>query len=470
MRTLLAIFIFFFLSPFLWAQDDNVYDGFDFPVKEEIIYDDYEFPVRDDYWDDKEPEAPIKGKPPLKNRTVEFIIADINFVLANNFIAAGEVLKNPFRMLFDIKDIIADPVKIYRDPVIVNLDDFFNGFFFYFGVNIKPLSFNYNRKDEWGFGLDIGHISVMGNVSIPKNVLRFKDVQDEKFGAGGAVFADVGIPFFFHANHYKIKIRPAVYLPVVYAEPGIIYNRKNISTVEMEGTHINFDYDMRVYSLLDLESFSFGNLLAKNFGYDFNLGIEYPWKDYLDVGVDIANIPVPFASAKLNHYMQIEGNVFVDTSKIDLAKIIAGEDLPDDFWDDVYFYPEDPEEFEIKYPNDEKGKPVYRPFKMLFYADYRPSDSRPLSLIPSLGFSISRLYPKLAAVEGGLSARWDHRNIFITTIGINYNDRRWINSIDFVFNFRAFEFDFGLSSQSQSFVKSWKGAGLGVNLALKFGW
>jgi hypothetical protein len=82
------------------------------------------------------------------------------------------------------------------------------------------------------------------------------------------------------------------------------------------------------------------------------------------------------------------------------------------------------------------------------------------------------LYPRIAAVEGGLSARFDANtaNVFITTPGINYNDRRWINSADFVLNLRAFEFDLGISFQSQSFVISWQGAGLGINIGLKFGW
>jgi hypothetical protein len=107
---------------------------------------------------------------------------------------------------------------------------------------------------------------------------------------------------------------------------------------------------------------------------------------------------------------------------------------------------------------------------MLFYAKYRPNESQIFSLIPSLGFSISRLYAQLGSIEGGLSARCDLSNIFITTIGINYNDRRWKNSIDFVLNLRVFEFDLGISFQSSDFVKSFQGAGLGVAVGFKFGW
>jgi len=122
------------------------------------------------------------------------------------------------------------------------------------------------------------------------------------------------------------------------------------------------------------------------------------------------------------------------------------------------------------YDYDLAGQKIYRPFTMLFYADYGVYDSRILSLIPSLGFSINSLYHDPASVEGGLSARIDLANIFITTVGINYNDRAWKNSVDLALNLRAFQLDFGLSSQAPTLIKSWQGAGVGVNFGMKFGW
>ncbi len=107
---------------------------------------------------------------------------------------------------------------------------------------------------------------------------------------------------------------------------------------------------------------------------------------------------------------------------------------------------------------------------MLFYAAYRPFEGQVFAIIPSLGFSINRLYTQPAAVEGGLSFRWDIANIFIPSLGMHYNDRKWKNSLDFALNLRAFQLDFGVSFQSTDFVKSFLGAGLGVNFGLKLGW
>jgi hypothetical protein len=441
-----------FISLFLWAQDDT--DDFlsDIWEPEDVEMEEYE----------TEPPPPKKFR--LKNRTVEFSIANISVDISNSFIAAADIFRNPFYLLWNINDIIKDPVLIYQDKIVIDLDDFFNGFKFNFGAVVMPFSLNFNRHDKWGFGLDIGHVSVMGNVFLSGNMMRLKKIKDDKFGVGAAVFADVGIPVFFHVNELKIKMRPAAYVPILYAEPNVIYTGKNVK----EGTYLKIDYNMRIYSLVDLNDGILKGLQdnawdipRNNMGYDFRLGMEYPLDYGLDLGVDIVNIPVPFAAAKLNHYSQINGKAVLDTSSIDLA------DLTNDGMnmEDVFDY-----NYEYKSGYDSKGKNIYRPFVMLFYANYRPFDTRVFSLIPSLGFSINWLYPQIFSLEGGLSACFDFANIFILVPGINYNDHQWKNSIDFVLNLRAFELDFGLSMQSQDFIKSFRGAGLGVNFGLKFGW
>ena len=86
-----------------------------------------------------------------------------------------------------------------------------------------------------------------------------------------------------------------------------------------------------------------------------------------------------------------------------------------------------------------------------------------------LGFAINRLYVPIGSVEAGINASLDLGNIFVTTAGINYTDRKWKNSLGFIFNFKIIELDLGLSMQSPNFKKSWQGAGLGVNVGLKIG-
>jgi hypothetical protein len=451
-----------FICPFLWAQDFTTDDFTPDMWKKNITE------------DEDAPETPKKKKFRFKNRMVELSVANTGFGFSNDFITAADILKNPYYMLKNIRDIINDPVLIYKDPVSVDIDDLWNDFNFDFGADIKLLSLNFNWKDKWGIGLDIAHIEVAGNVSLAGKMLTLKESEQENSGASAAVFVDVGIPVFFHFRDLKIKMRPAAYVPLFYTEPAVTYSSQ-------DGMYFSINYNMLIYAPFNMRGMqdgdmdvlmqdmrdNYGDMLKNNLGYDFGLSMEYPWNNRLDIGLDIVNIPVPFATAKLNHFLQFQGEVSLDPSRIDINKVIENEgELPEDFWDEV-----------ITYINndpitgyDPGGKTIFRPFKMLFYANYRPFDSQVLSLIPSLGFSINRLYTRPAAVEGGLSVRFDFANIFIAALGVNYNDRKWKNSINFALNLRAFEFDMGLAFQSQNFRKSWQGAGMGLNMGIKLGW
>jgi hypothetical protein len=437
----------------LWAQ--NEFDDFS---------DDFEIAP-------EEPQEPAKPPFRMKNRMVELSAPNLSYGISNTFLAARDIINNPFYLLWNIGDIIDDPSRIYRDPVVIDIDDFLNGFKFNVNMAIKPVSLNFNWKDQWGFGLDIGHIDVWGNLAIPDTVLRTKETKSATFGAGGAAFVDVGIPVFFHINNAKIKIRPAVYVPLIYTEPSFKYRYQETGEDDdtFSGMRLEVDYSMCIYSLVDLgdieQSFADNawNIPRDNFGYDFGLCVEYPWSDRLDLGINVVNIPVPYAAAKLNYYTQINGKISLDTSSIDLESESGKFDFnEEELWQI--------DEMEFIAGDERVNKTIYRPFVLLFYADYRPSYSRPLSLIPSLGFSINWLYVEPASIEGGLSVRYDFINMIITTVGINYNDRVFKNSIDVAFNFRAVEIDLGLSAQSPNLVKSWQGAGIGVNFGLKFGW
>jgi hypothetical protein len=437
MRKIFAVFIMLFIPLSLWAQEEEApYENSDPEIST------------------LEKEPTPKKKFVMKNRIFELSLVNLDVNLSNNSLTAGHFIRD--------SDDMRQTGKFFKDSISINLNDFSEGFTFNFGAIIKPVSLNFNWKDEWGVGLDIGHTNVTGNLLLSGDLLSFNEAEDDKSGIGAAVFTDFGIPVFFHLSKLKIKVRPSAFLPLFYTEPNITYNYRHVVDPDgSSGMRLQVDYDMRIYSVIDMQG---SGVLQDNvwdsLGFDLSLGAEYPLLDVLDIGVDIINIPL--VTANLNHYMQIEGEAYFDSSKINIDDLLDGGEIPED----VYGYPED---FKIKYNNDGSTK-IYRPFTLLSYAKYRPFKSPIFSLIPSFGFSLNPLYAELASLEGGLNIRLDLANIFITTIGVNYNDRRWKNSIDFVFNLRAFELDFGISFQSSDFVKSFQGAGFGVSAGLKFGW
>jgi hypothetical protein len=432
MKKIFAVFIILFISLSLWAQEEAPQED-----PQETIQ------------DDKKP--PKKKGGPIKNRIFEVSLANIDVNLSNNVITADKYINSA--------DEIKQTGKFFKDSITINLNDFSEGFTYNYGATIKPVSFKFNWQDKWGLGLDIGHINFTGNMLLSGNMLSLKEAEDDKSGIGAAVFADFGIPAFFHLKKLKLKIRPSVFLPIFYTEPNITYNYKQLGD---SGMKLQIDYDMRIYTAIDMQGTTdnmFDNIW-ENLGFDLSLGAEYPLFDWMDIGVDISNIPL--ITANLEKYMQLKGEVYFDSSKINIDDLLDGGEIPED----VLGYPKD---MEIKYFNSGSTK-VYRPFTVLSYAKYRPFKSPIFSLIPSFGFSINPLYTKLASLEGGLSMSLDLSNIFITTIGVNYNDRKWKNSIDFILNFRAIEIDFGISFQSSDFVKSFQGAGFGASAGLKLGW
>jgi len=455
------------ISPFLWAQEEDEWPGAintnsDIALADLVEGD----PINRSKPKPEEPEAAAeKKKFRAKNRTVELSLMNVRVNTSNTFIAANDFLRSPFEML--------QSKEIFREVVSINLNDFLNGFKLDFSAAINPLSLNFNWKDKWGFGMDIANTYATGNVSISGNLLSFNEADEDKFGMGAAVFTDVGIPVFFHYGYFKFKIRPAVYIPVIYTEPNITYTYKPSIHDGNNGMLMEIAYDMYVYSVVDLKEIAGGNMdvlidniwnIAKNnTGYDFSLGMEYAWDEWLNLGIDILNIPIPYLAATLNNYMHIKGNAYVDTSYINIGDLVNGEEFPPK---GTFHYPED---IIIDYKYSSAGKMIYRPFTVLFYADYLPFDTQFIALNPSLGFSINWLYPQPAAMEGGLNVRFDIANMLVTTLGINYNDRKWKNSIDFTMNLRVLQFDIGLSTQSPDFLQSFRGAGMGVNVGFKFG-
>ncbi|MCL2042712.1 MAG: hypothetical protein FWG89_01085 [Treponema sp.] len=383
----------------------------------------------------------------IRDRTFELGLANANVNVSNNNIKL---------------------MDLFQETVELNLETALSGIKLDADASIKTLSFYYT-KDRWGVGLDIGHINIYGNMSFSDNLLDgLAEAKDDKFGIGAAVFADIiGIPFFFYipdlnignmqVNNLKVRIRPAVFVPIFHTIPGIVYNRS--------GGEMSIDYDMRIYSIVNMESITEGSsndsnevAINKSLGFDFSLGFEYPLLSQLDLGVDIVNIP--FIGGKLNYYMHLKDSIYFNISGVTLDDLIDGK-----ISEGAYHAPDS---FDPEYGNETVK--LYRPFKTVFYANYRPLNSPLLTLIPSLGFSRIDLYPQKWGFEGGVSTRLDIGNLFITTLGFNYNDRKWKNSLDFSLNFRFFQLDIGASLQSPNFAKSFQGAGFGFNAGLKFGW
>ena len=381
---------------------------------------------------DDDIEEPVKSFR-FKNRTVEIGLINIEANFSNNFLSASD---------------------IFRETMIVDIDNLQQGFRMNLGVNVYPLFFNYNKDDIWGAGFSLG-VDAVGIINLSGKMLSFNEADGDKSDINGAAFVEARYNGFFHIEKIKIIIRPALYYPLVYITPDISYTYKNTA----EGTILDIGYKIRVYTAFPFEeSFT----LTAFPGIDFHIGAEYPLSEILglkqkhslldfDVGLDMINLP--FVPAFMNNYMEVSGRL--------------GSGKPMDFLKDtmdIFSYNSEDTVYGVQRLS------VLRPFKFISWARWRPLKTASINFIPSFGFALSPFYPQPFSLEAGIKTRLDLRNVFIVSFGIGYHDRLWKNEVDLVLNFKVFELDLGFELQSESFTKSWTGAGFGVDFGMKFGW
>jgi len=375
-----------------------------------------------------------KGGFRIKDRTIEVgLNAKAGFT--NDFLSAKDFSQKTF---------------------VLDLDDIKNGIRINFDADAFPLYFTYNNKNNWGFGLSV-KADVYGILGLSGKMLSFSEGINEKSDISAAVFAEAGVPVFFHLQNFKIKVKPSLYFPVIYAVSDISYTFSS----DDKGTVLNLAYDINVYSAFSMENY---NGITASPGADFQLGVEYPLSSALglkdkfslldfDIGLDIINIPL--LPSSMSDYMKISGNIGND------KPFIFGSDMDD--MGNLFTFDSD-----TKY--GEGSRKVRRPFKLITWANWRPLGIRLLTITPEIGFAINPLYNKMFSLEAGFKTRLDISNLFIATLGMGYYDRLWKNSLDLALNLRAFELDIGFDLRSQKYLKSWTGSGFGVKAGLKFGW
>jgi hypothetical protein len=348
-----------------------------------------------------------------------------------------------------------------KKTIELDLNKLENGFMMNMGLGGSPFFFNYkNKKGGWGFGFS-SRVDAVGIMNLSGKMLTFHETESEDDGISelnGTVFAEAAVPVHLTYNKFKIKIKPSMFWPIVYATSDItyIYDNTDIS----RGTILNLTYDIETYIPVSNAG------LTVSPGVDFYLGVDYPLSEVLglnkipvlkfDVGLELSGIPL-FAGV-MESYTQTKGSV--------------GSDKPIKLFD---------EDFDMGHfldiagdaiEGDNGDKKIFRPFKLLLHVDWRPVDTKILKLIltPSLGFAVSSIYNKPFSMEGGFKAAIDISNIFIFSIGTGYQDRLWKNGLDVTLNSRAVELNLGLALCSPKFSKSWNGSGFAFDFGLKFGW
>lgn len=378
----------------------------------------------------------------IEDRTFE-IGFNAGFSFSNNFLSRSDIFNE-------------------KKTIELDLNELENGFMMNLGLGASPFFFNYkNKKGGWGFGLST-KIDSMGIMNLSGKMLTFHETENKDDGISeinGAVFAEAAVPVHLTYNKFKIKIKPTLFFPLVYATSDIKYTYDN--TDISRGTILNLEYDILTYIPV-----SDAGLTASP-GVDFYFGVDYPLSEAsginripllnFDIGLELFGIPL--FSGVMENYMRMKGRV---GSNKPIKLFGEGDD------EDSFINIEDAD----RGNDDDLRITVRRPFKLLLHVDWRPLDIPILKIIitPAFGFAVSSIYNKPFSMEAGIKAAIDISNIFIFSLGTGYHDRLWKNGFDLTLNLRAVEFNFGMALCSPNFAKSWSGAGFAINLGFKSGW
>jgi hypothetical protein len=479
--TVLFFLFFIFLTFFLFAQDNEITWNYEEKIRNSEIT-----PDRDVVWifdtveKEEVVEKKVKEKGPFRipNRNFETGILNLNLGASNSFMSTFE---------------------IFKEKVTIDIDKLSNGLNINTNLFLSPVFFNFNKKDKWGYGLSTG-LEVFGIADLNGNMLTLHEADSANSDIGAGVFAEVNVHGFLTFQKFKIKVKPAVYYPLLYAIPkNFSYTYANKNEGGIDNTYLNMELDMRVFTPFPLDKdFDFKDIfdifstikdtitdISARPGIDISIGAEYPLSEVLgltekisfldfDVGIDFINIPL--YRSVMEDYIPIIANLGNGDEPIDFFnELISGDSEEIDF--DKYF----------NYTKGDPGKDkinITRPFKMIISANWRPfgspfkSDSNEinkqkrewLTFTPMLGFAVNPIYFKPFSLEGGIKTRFSFVNFFIAALNIGYYDRLWKNSLDLAVNLRIFEIDIGASMQSADFLKSWSGGGFGASFGLKFGW
>ncbi|MDR2942075.1 MAG: hypothetical protein LBV17_05750 [Treponema sp.] len=472
MKKIMNLFVlcFLFFSTPLFAQDDKITwnNGDDGNIKVT--------PDKDVVWTNEVSEKKKtiaiekeKGLVRVPDRKFEIGLANFGLGFSNDFMTTFE---------------------IFKEKVKIDLDKFSDGFNVNANFAVNPIYISYNKNDVWGIGVNTG-LDLIGLIGLNGNMLTFHETGSAESDIGAAVFSEVKIQSFFTYEKIKLKIKPTLYYPIIYAEPSnftYTYTNKNIDGVEK--TVFNLALDMRVYTALKMDDDfdiagiigNIDNMTARP-GVDISIGAEYPLSEALginkkydfldfDVGIDFINIPL--YPSDMEDYRRMIVNIGSD-EPMDFFTGKFGDTSEGNDINNFYNY-----EFE---DYGKKRKNVFRPFKMLISANWRPfykpspqdtdewlkRKKEWLVFIPTIGFTVNPLYFQPVSVEGGIKTCLSLANLVIVSLDIGYHDRLWKNGLDLALNFMLFEIDFGANMQSPRFLKSWTGGGFGATFRFKIG-
>jgi hypothetical protein len=354
----------------------------------------------------------------------------------------------------------------FRKTLLIDLSAMSPGEFFVEETAAASAFINLNLGTSWNFGIFAG-AQIDAYQSAPEEFtellrrgnVRTKSITVGMTGAAG-VFMDAGIKAETRRDKLRFLVKPAAYTPLLYMpQPDM-----NVDiTMADTGLVLMGSGDVNLYSAVSLEQLmgedkttDINELLSGPIplGFDISLGGSYFPLPALELGLDIANIPL--FPALLRYHMHQELRMEGDWS--DMYTTLTSGDF------------EIPEIKTAQSYNDNAAFTVFRPLRFDFFAAYRPVVIDLFVIRPHIGFSLLTVFGyDTACFNAGLDGHINIANIFGLSLGTGYHERLWKHALGVRLNFRAVELNAELSLKGPDLMSSFKGRGLGAAVGIRLG-
>jgi hypothetical protein len=353
----------------------------------------------------------------------------------------------------------------FRKTLLVDLSALSPGELFMAENAGASVFLNLNPGKRWRFGLFTG-VRLDAYQSAPEEfteLLRRGNARTKsmKLGmAGGAgLFVDAGVKVETTQDRLRFTVKPAAYVPLLYVPPPDV----NIDIVMTDsGLTLKGLADITMYSPFSIEPLigeDQGDTFEPVFdplalGFDVTLGGSYRLLPSLDLGLDIANLPL--VPARLQYQMRQELKMEGDWTDMYDTLTSGDFDIPEIETAQSY--------------RDNASFLAFRPLRFDFFAEYRPVVIDLFVIRPHIGFSVLTIFGyDTACFNAGLDGQINIANVFGLSLGTEYRERLWKHALGLRLNFRALELNAEASLRGPDLLSSFKGRGFGAAVGIRLG-
>lgn len=293
-----------------------------------------------------------------------------------------------------------------------------------------------------------------GNANTPNNTIT------AELGTDINAYVEAGVRFQSIIKNLGISVTPTVFVPVAYV-PRVVATGK-VEPQEDGSMVATGKADIKAYSVVPLNDPTNIdiNALLKDVGVDFSIGAQYAIFPSLDVGLEVLHIPALAASLR-------NETSFVASAEYKVNPVldsVTGNS-------ESQFYEGKFEVGDPTYTTLTEPKKIRRPIEAVLMTEWRPFGEW-FDVNGSVGYVFGENHNFKYALGAGfhllrMSKLGGHMLDF--NIKSGYQNRIWTQQAELIWNLRAFELEFNVSSRSANFLSSFMGTGLGAGFALRVG-